>query len=122
MKKLLLISALSLFSIFANGQLKIEGQFGGANFVGFTLNAAYDFVISPNGKHIITPEIGIGLLFLRWEENSKEIFLYGLEYKYRNLGFGIEVSNFNTKLFGGYYNYYMSDWIDILIYPRVSYR
>jgi len=57
------------------------------------------------------------------KEKSTEIFHYGLEYKYRNLGFGIEVSNFKDNLFkSDYNNYYsMSDWIDVLIYSRVSY-
>ncbi len=115
----LTISFIFLFgTLTSNGQAKIEAQIGGANFLGLTLNAAYDISISKNGNHFLTPSFGLGLLAPGW--NASTIIIHtGLNYNFKRFGLGVELSGFNENPF--FADEHNESFVDIIIYPNANY-
>lgn len=59
MKNSLLLALLAL-PCFMFSQLKIEGQIGGANFVGYSINTELDIKLFKNKDHYLMPSLGVG--------------------------------------------------------------
>lgn len=99
-------------------QARIELQLGGANFLGATINSAYDISISKNNKQYISPSFGIGLLAPGWDEPTT-IINVGITYRLLNWGFGVEAANFLVNPILGATS--ATGFVDLIAYPNVSY-
>ena len=118
MKKAVLF-ALSIMTFLPSfGQAKIEIQIGGSNFLGMTINSAYDIPVSKNHNQILSPYFGIGLLEPNWD-GATSIIHVGLDYTIKKFGIGCELSNFLPSPFG-HRDYPQSD-VDLIVYPNISY-
>jgi len=62
MKKVNLILVIILLKLTAFAQINLEGQIGGSNFMGASINASLDILHSKDGNKYLTPSIGIGML------------------------------------------------------------
>jgi len=118
MKGLITLAFLFLTSLSSFSQAKIELQLAGANFLGLTINSAYDISVSKNKKHYLSPSFGIGLLEPSWDGPTSIINL-GLDYRYKNYGIGCEISNFFDSPFGKDNTHY--GFVDLIVYPNISY-
>jgi len=118
MKRLLVCLILTYTIIPVNGQIKLELQAGGANFIGMSLNTSYDFALFANGYHKISPTIGLGAL-IRGSEDPTSIIHGGLNYQYKRWGIGTEVSGFAVNPFWG--NSYTNSFVDMIVYPNFNF-
>jgi hypothetical protein len=118
MPKSLTITIIVLISTSAYGQARVELQMGGANFLGATINSAYDISISKNDKQFISPSFGIGMLSPGWDEPTT-IINVGITYKLLNWGFGVEAANFLVNPIWGATN--STGFVDLIAYPHISY-
>jgi hypothetical protein len=109
-------------TLISNGQVKIEAQIGGSNFFyGLTINTAFDIPLSKNGDHILTPSIGNGFLPYFWDNGSSSNIIHtGLNYSYKRIGFGVELSKFSDFLLS-YYRYDDHNFVDMIVYPNANY-
>jgi hypothetical protein len=119
MSKILTTAIIILFSVSSYGQARVEAQFGGANFLGMTINSAYDISISEKGNQYLSPSFGIGFLAPGWDEPTSIIHL-GLNYQLNNWGVGLEASNFLTNLLWG--DGKQQDFVDLIVYPNINYK
>ena len=119
MKKAVICTILLWGVLSAHGQIKFEAQVGGSNFLGLTFNTAFDFKLTENGNHYIVPTIGMGVSVPSSEEPPASIVHFGLNYRYKKWGLGIEVSGFTNSPFWG--KSYTSSYADIIIYPNANY-
>lgn len=111
--------ALLALPCFVFSQLKIEGQIGGANFVGHSLNTELDIRLSANGLHYLQPSIGLGLNY--WNPGSVlATTKVGLHYRYANWSVGAEAAGFSLHPFWST-PFDRNDWIDLLVYPNIAY-
>ncbi len=118
--KKLIICALSLsICISSFGQAKIELQLGGSNFLGITVNSAYDIPISKYKKRFLSPSFGIGIVDPNWAGGPTSIIHARLDYKTNKFGIGCEVSNFLASPFGQRTNPVMD--VNLVVYPNISY-
>ncbi len=118
MKKIINYLILASSTLIVNGQIKSELQVGGSNFLGMSLNTAFDFILSENGYHKITPTIGLGTL-ITGREDPTSIMHFGLNYRYKRLGIGTEVSGFAANPFWG--DSYNSSFVDMIVYPNTNF-
>jgi hypothetical protein len=118
MSKLLTTAIIILFSVSSYGQARVEAQFGGANFLGMTINSAYDISISEKGNQYLSPSFGIGFLAPGWDEPTT-IINVGITYKLLNWGFGVEAANFLVNPIWGATN--STGFVDLIAYPHISY-
>ncbi|HDY67153.1 MAG TPA: hypothetical protein ENH85_05105 [Candidatus Scalindua sp.] len=117
MKRVVLCTFILWGSLVSYGQIKFEAQVGGSNFLGITLNTAFDINISDNGHHKIIPSLGLGFLVPGWDYPTT-IIHFGLDYRYKRWGIGSEVSGFTINPFWGEgYN----PFVDMIIYPNINY-
>ncbi len=100
------------------GQAKVELQIGGSNFLGMTVNSAYDIPVSKKGNQFISPYFGIGFLAPEWD-GATSIIHAGLDYTVKKLGVGCELSNFLPSPFGQR-DYPQTD-VDLIVFPNISY-
>jgi len=114
--------AIFLFSLFlhvnAFSQVNLEGQLGGSNFLGFSLNTEVDIPLSKSKAIYLSPSMGLGLLSPTFEE-STAILRTGLHLKYKKWGIGSEVAGFTGNPFSN--QPYINSFIDLLVYPNVNY-
>jgi hypothetical protein len=99
--------------------VSIETQLGGANFLGMTINTQLEIPLSADGKHKLTPKIGVGGLMPGWDDPTVIIHT-GLNYSFKNWGTGIEVSGFTPNPFRGTFE--GSDFVDMIVYPNINYN
>lgn len=66
-KTIFVITPLLLLTLITFGQVKFESEFGGSNFLGMSLNTAFDVPLSANGNHFIEPNLGLGILLPGWD-------------------------------------------------------
>jgi hypothetical protein len=118
MKKAVLCALSSMIFLPSFGQAKIEIQIGGSNFLGMTINSAYDIPVSKNRNQILSPYFGIGFLAPDWD-GATSIIHVGLDYTIKKFGVGCELSNFLPSPFGQR-DYPQSD-VDLIVYPNISY-
>jgi len=118
MRKVAIYTILILGVQIANGQVKFEAQIGGSNFLGLTLNTAFDIKLSESGNHFIVPSLGVGITYLG-DGPIGSITHVGLNYRYKNLGFGTEVSGFSSCPLLG--QFYFHELVDVMIYPNANY-
>ena len=117
--KTAILCTLSIMSFLSSfGQAKIEIQLGGSNFLGMTINSAYDISVSKDQNQILTPYFGIGLLAPNWDGATSIIHL-GIDYSIKKFGIGCELSNFLPSPFGQR-DYPEAD-VDLIVYPNSSY-
>jgi len=107
---------LALLPVFS--QARIEAKIGGSNFLGATINSAYDIAILEDGNQSISPSFGIGILFPGWEDPTS-IIHFGLNYRLFKWGFGIETSTFFANPLWG--DGGGNGFVDLIIYPNVNY-
>lgn len=119
MKVLFVITSLLLVTLIAFGQIKFETEFGGSNFLGMSLNTAFDIPLSANGIHFIVPNLGLGILLPGWDIPTCIIHT-GLNYRYKNWGLGTEVSGFTANPFRGKDKFASPD-VDMIVYPNANY-
>ena len=118
MKKIIIVSILTFSSFIAHGQLKIELQAGGSNFIGMSINTAFDIILFESGYHKITPTIGLGTL-ISGREDPTSIIHCGLNYRYKRWGIGSEVSGFSEKPFLGTST--VNSFVDMIVYPNANF-
>ena len=99
-------------------QVKFEAQLGGSNFLGLTLNTAYDIPLEKTGNHHLVPSLGVGILAPGWDVPTVIIHA-GLNYKFKNWGIGGEVSGFTPNPFWGNTDSY--DFVSMIVYPNINY-
>ena len=80
-----------------SGQVGIEGQVGGANFLGLTINSRFQILISKENDHRLTPSFGVGILSPAWDAPTM-IVNAGLSYSHNAWGIGTEVSGLQKIL------------------------
>lgn len=105
-------------SLISKGQVKLEAQLGGSNFLGISLNTAFDIPLLKNNSHLLIPSLGLGILAPGWYEPTSIIHA-GLNYSYKNWGLGAEVSGFTDNPFWG--NDYYNDFANMIVYPNANY-
>jgi hypothetical protein len=115
----LIICILFLFVSITIGQVKFEAQLGGSNFLGISLNTAFDIPLSVNGNHFIVPNLGLGILLPGWDIPTCIIHT-GLNYQYKKWGLGSEVSGFIKDPFIGKDEFANPD-VDMIVYPNANY-
>jgi hypothetical protein len=134
MKKILvLIAFLGASPVFAQNDLsansiekekvkiRLETQFGGANFLGATINTVLDIPLSRNGNHALSPTFGWGFLMPGWD-GPTTIVHAGLNYKYKKFGFGAELSGFTKSPFANIeYYFFGGSFVDFIVYPNANY-
>ena len=118
MNKYIICIVFQAISSVCAGQLNLEAQLGGSNFLGGTLNSNFKINLSSNRLHYLVPTVGIGLLWPGWA-GSTIILHTGLNYEYKNWGAGTELSGFTSNPFWG--NSDESDFSDLIIYPNANY-
>src|SRR5689334_16116756 len=119
MHKLLSILFIFLYcSGGVSGQVGIEGQVGGANFLGLTINSRFQIVISKENDHRLTPSLGVGILSPAWDAPTM-IVNAGLSYSHKDWGIGTEVSGFTENPFIP--SDQPRDFVDMIIYPNFNY-
>ncbi|NVO18709.1 MAG: hypothetical protein HXX13_03365 [Bacteroidetes bacterium] len=103
--------------ILTYGQVKLETQLGGSNYLGMTLNAAYDLPLSKDSNQLITPTLGIGVAAPFWYERTC-ILHAGLNYSYKRIGIGSELSWFTgNPIYSG--QDYQPEKL-MVIYPNIN--
>jgi hypothetical protein len=108
MKKLILVISFFVFKSTLFGQLNLEAQIGGSNFLGFSINTEVDIPLFKNKNYALSPSFGLGLIRIPHLANAT-IIHSGLHLKYRKWGIGTEVSHFS------------GDFVELLVYPNVNY-
>lgn len=98
-------------------QIKLDGQIGGSNYLGMSLNTAFDILNSKSGYSYLTPSLGVGFL-AQGREMRTAIFHFGLNYQMNRFGYGVEVSGFSPSPFFGNGQ---KNFDDILVYPNFNY-
>ncbi len=118
MKNTLIVICI-LFSFYkADGQIGIETQFGGSNFLGASINTKYTIQICDSSHHTITPSLGIGFLAPKWYAPTS-IIHFGVNYAYKKIGIGVEASGFTDNPFVS--SAKSKDFVDVIIYPNLNY-
>lgn len=118
MKNTLIVICIIISFFKANGQVGIEAQFGGSNFLGASINTKYTTPICDRSQHTITPSFGIGFLLPTWDAPTS-IIHFGVNYAYKKIGIGVEVSGFTDNPFVS--SAKTRDFIDVIIYPNLNY-
>jgi hypothetical protein len=118
MRKVVICTILLLGAPIANAQIKFEAQIGGSNFIGLTLNTAYDIQLSKSGNHFIVPSLGVGITY-GGDGPIGSVTQVGLNYRYKNWGLGAEVSGFTSCPLLG--QFYFHEFADVMIYPNANY-
>lgn len=119
MNKAILFFILVFFSLYTNGQTRVELQAGGSNFLGLSLNTAYDFILSSDGHHKLTPKIGIGALIPRVNEPKTMLIHSGLNYRYKRWGIGSELSFFKEKPI--WEGSEVNSFVEMILYPNANF-
>ena len=117
-KLLLIIIAFCSFIADVSGQVAVEGQIGGANFLGLTINSRFQILISKENDHRLTPSFGVGILSPAWDAPTM-IVNAGLSYSHNAWGIGTEVSGFTENPFIP--SDQPRDFVDMIIYPNFNY-
>jgi hypothetical protein len=113
-----LFLALTFVSFTTFSQLNLETRIGGSNFIGASINVSKDFLLSNEKPRFLTTSIGIGTLYPEYGV-SEFILHLGLNHQFKNLGYGIELSYYDQKLFT--LNDWYNEFVDFLTYPNVNY-
>lgn len=115
---LLFISAISSQT---KAQISFEGQLGGANFLGISLNTRFEIPLNKEGNHRISPQLGLGIMIPGWADPIPLIIHSGLHYQFKRFGIGAELSGFTANPYFRQYPFYYNDFVDILLYPNINY-
>lgn len=99
------------FVFIARTQTVIEGQVGGADYIGMSANAGYEWSLSKNRTHFLLPSLGLGVMFPP-RLKGMPLLRGGLQYRYRGWGIGAEAS----RLFSNSGN----NFVEMLLYPNIS--
>ena len=118
MKNAVILLFSLLMHLHAFSQVNLEGQLGGSNFLGFSLNTEVDIALSKAKGIYLSPSLGMGFLAPTIEE-STAILRTGLHLKYKKWGIGSEVAGFTANPFSN--PPFRSSFIDLLVYPNVNY-
>lgn len=118
MKNRLIIICIIISFFKANGQVGIEAQFGGSNFLGASINTKYTIPICNSCQHTISPSLGIGFLLPTWDAPTS-IIHFGINYAYKRIGIGIEASRFTDNPFVS--SAKTRDFVDVIFYPNLNY-
>ncbi len=103
----------------SQGQVRLEAQLGGSNFLGLTINSVYDILLTTSGDQGIQTTMGLGILAPGWD--APTVILHGgVNYFYKHWGAGAEVSGFTKNPFWGNKDE-SSDFPDLIAYPNVNY-
>lgn len=118
MKKSILILICFFTTLSLHSQIRLESQFGGSNFLGFSINSEYDIPIHSKTRQFLTPSFGIGSISSHY---AKEVVIlhFGLNYRIHKIGFGVEASTFES--FASSEQLGLNDFLDLLVYPNVNY-
>ena len=119
MKTIFICTLFTLSILTAFSQAKIELQVGGANYLGLTVNSAYDIPLSKTKNNFLSPSFGIGIVEPNWAGDPTSIMHVGLDYFMSKFGVGCELSNFLPSPFGQRNNPTVD--IDLIVYPNISY-
>jgi hypothetical protein len=95
----------------ASAQTVVEGQFGGANYIGLSIGSGLEIPLSKCRTHVLMPSIGLGMMLPPMFKGTG-FLRAGLQYKYRSWGIGAEAGRF-IAAFG-------RQFVDILLYPNIS--
>lgn len=118
MKNAIIVICIVITSLKANGQVGIEAQFGGSNFIGASINAKYIAKVCDSSHHTISPSFGVGLLLPTWDAPTS-IIHFGLNYAYKKIGIGVEASGFTDNPF--VLSQKTRNFVDVIIYPNLNY-
>ena len=86
--------------------------------MGVTLNTGFDIPLLKNDNHLLVPSLGLGILVPGCYEHPIIIHT-GLNYRYKNLGFGAELSGFTKNFLLS--NEFDNGFIDMIVYPNANY-
>jgi hypothetical protein len=101
-----------------SGQIKVEAQLGGSNYLGLSVNTSYDIPIFNSGNQYLVPSLGLGFMVPGLYDPTC-ILHSGLIYKYKKWGIGAEVSGFvNNPIWG---NDSGNTFVDMIVYPNLNY-
>jgi hypothetical protein len=117
-KTFLLLIVLS-FSTTLKGQTYLEGQLGGANFMGASLNIANDVSCGVANRRTFSTSFGVGYLVPQYEESNFN-FHGAINYRGRRFGAGIEASRFFT-INSERNRYYSREFVTALFHPNINY-
>ena len=118
MKKLFLLLFLCLNLHNVEGQVSLETQLGGSQFIGIGVNASTRILHSFKGSKYLRPSIGIGYLHPAWSDNTVSLNL-GLDYHFKDFGVGVEYSQFFEVKYG---EDHTSGFVGYIIYPHLAYQ
>jgi hypothetical protein len=121
MKRIMVICIVLFVACSAHGQLKLESQVGGANFLGMSINLAAEQKLSKEKDIVLEPLLGYGMLLPGWDVPT-DILHAGLNIKFNRFGSGIEGSWFIKSLFVKPDPSQFPGFIQLLIYPNVNYK
>lgn len=104
---------LFFLAVFVNGRTQtiVEGQVGGADYIGLSANAGYEWSLSKKNIHFLMPSVGLGVMFPPMLD-ATPLLRGGLQYRFRGWGIGSEV----TRLFSTSRN----NFVEMLLYPNIS--
>ncbi len=119
MKKFALFLCLFI-SVCSYAQIRFEGELGGSNFLGYSLNVEPSLWTSPNSFHQVSVKLGAGGLFPGWPSEPTLALKGGLSYYYKSWSLGIDGSTFSSFPLAGD-GYYSQGMLDLLVYPHVGY-
>lgn len=105
-------------ALLTKSQVRFEAQLGGSNFLGLSLNTAFNIPLVKYGNQYLVPSLGIGLLVPGWDAPTSIIHA-GLNYNYNRWGVGTEVSGFTANPFWANEN--ERDFPDMIVYPNANY-
>jgi len=121
MIRILFFCLLVFFTHSVAGQIRLESQAGGANFLGMTINVAAEKRLSESGNISIEPNLGFGMLLPGWD-NPTDILHAAVNLKFDRFGFGTEGSWFMKSLFVKPDPNQYSDFVSLILYPNLNYR
>lgn len=128
MRKIVILSILSVFYLNSHSQCQVDFEFGGANFFGFSNNIRYNILIDKKAEIFIVPRVGFGFSLPPWDGTGKSLNM-GLNVKVKRVEFGIDVCNyfFSTYLQNHYFSLFPNEnykyFVDpfIITYPNFKY-
>lgn len=114
LKKNILLSIVLISTLSITAQVKVDYQFGGSNFIGYSLNTEFDIPIIKDKGYYIMPRFGVGMV-VPGITDSTILIHFGLHYRIRKIGIGCEVSGYSPNPFSLKENEYDDNYyVDIM--------
>lgn len=119
MKTSIFLFLLTLLSVTANSQIKLQMQAGGSNFLGMSVNISKEFDLGTKTNLSLEPDLGFGLLLPGWDIPTN-IIHSGVNLNWKQFGIGTEGSWFIKSPFVKQETLAAPD-TRLIIYPDINY-